>query len=135
MAYSAGLPFEQAIPKQLIDPKFEEEAFEFAFAEAESAVLASTMVEGETPLATEEPKLTDEQEADRLAETAGILFNRLQHERETDEKFRNSTFMALMRKLRDREVIVKDNNMVESHKTENDMGDLSAPGSEENLFM
>ena len=62
----------------------------------------------------EEPKLSEKEEADQLAQTAGELFDRLQYERETDDKFRNSSFMALMKKLRDREVVVSGNDMVES---------------------
>ena len=96
-----------------MDSKFEDEAFELAFAEAENATQPpATVVEHESM--EEEFKLTQMEEADRLAQTAGELFDRLQHERDTDEKFRNSTFMALMKKLRDREVVVSGNEMVES---------------------
>jgi hypothetical protein len=115
MAYTTALPFDQMSLQQTpsIDPQFEDEAFELAFAEAENAAQApATIVEPET--IEEEPKLTEKEEADRLAQTAGELFDRLQHERDTDEKFRNSTFMALMKKLRDREVVVAGNEMVES---------------------
>jgi hypothetical protein len=113
MASTTSFAFEQTSKAPLIDPKFEDEAFELAFAEAESAIHATATIAKTEPVA-EEPRLSDEEEADRLAETAGELFDRLQHERDTDEKFRNSTFMALMRKLRDREVVVAGNDMVES---------------------
>lgn len=62
----------------------------------------------------EQPKLSEQEEADRLAQTAGELFDRLRHERDTDDKFRNSTFLALMKRLRDREIVVAGNDMVES---------------------
>jgi hypothetical protein len=124
MAYTTG-PFEQ-IPQfeqtqlPLVDPKFEDEAFELAFAEAENAAQPpATVVEREVDVEKEEPKLTEKEEGDRLAQTAGELFDRLQHERETDEKFRNSSFMALMKKLRDREVVVAGNDMVESSTLQN----------------
>lgn len=111
MVYTAG-PLSEQIPQQQTqyDPKFEDEAFELAFAEAESAVYPTTITEPEP----EEAKLSEKEEADQLAQTAGELFDRLQHERETDDKFRNSSFMALMKKLRDREVVVSGNDMVES---------------------
>jgi hypothetical protein len=119
MAYTTSFPIEQTVSRQvpLMDPKFEDEAFELAFAEAESAAHApsSSIVQQESEsLTEEEPKLTEQEEADRLAHTAGELFDRLQYERDTDEKFRNSTFLALMKKLRDREVVVAGNDMVDS---------------------
>jgi hypothetical protein len=136
MAYTTG-PFEQ-LPQfeqtqiPLVDPKFEDEAFELAFAEAENAVQPpATVVEPEVEVDKEEPKLTEKEEGDRLAQTAGELFDRLQHERETDEKFRNSSFMALMKKLRDREVVVAGNDMVESSTLDNN--DNGTDGDEENV--
>ena len=115
MAYTTTLPFNQTSLQQApsIDPQFEDEAFELAFAEAENAVQPPATID-EPETIEEDSKLTEKEEADRLAQTAGELFDRLQHERETDEKFRNSTFMALMKKLRDREVVVAGNEMVES---------------------
>ena len=114
------------------DPKFEDEAFELAFAEAERVIqtaetagetvpgtasetseTAETAETGATTIDLKEG-LDSRGEGDKLAETAGELFDRLRFERENDEKFRNSHFMALMRKLRDREVVVEGNEMVES---------------------
>lgn len=116
MAETAGIAFheQQTIhqPNQVFtDSPFDDEAFEQAFTEAENSV--HPIEQPEIPQ-EEEPKLSEEEEADRLAETAGELFDRLQFERETDEKFRNSKFMALMKKLRDREVVVSGNEMVET---------------------
>jgi len=114
MADSTGLTFHEPIQQNtqtFKDAIFDDEAFEQAFAEAESATHAPEPIPQEV---AEEPKLSPEEEADRLAQTAGELFDRLQYERETDEKFRNSKFMALMQKLRDREVVVSGNEMVES---------------------
>ena len=115
MVYTAG-PLsvsDQITPQQTqYDPKLEDEAFELAFAEAESAVYPA-MVPVPVP-EQEEPKLSEKEEADQLAQTAGELFDRLQHERETDDKFRNSSFVALMKKLRDREVVVSGNDIVDS---------------------
>lgn len=139
MAYTTAPQFDQiphlqqTTPQTLIDPKFEDEAFELAFAEAENAVQPSAIVEEpEVELGKEESKLSEKEEGDRLAQTAGELFDRLQHERETDEKFRNSTFMALMKKLRDREVVVAGNDIVES-STLHDNKDNGTDGVEESL--
>ena len=116
MAYAAGPPLEHQLSQAThqYDPKFEDEAFELAFLEAENAVQPPPTVVEPEPETESENKLSEKEEADQLAQTAGDLFDRLQHERETDDKFRNSSFMALMKKLRDREVVVSGNDMVES---------------------
>lgn len=51
----------------------------------------------------------DAQDADELARTAGQLLNSVQHE--TSTKFQNSQFLDLMRKIRDREVEVQNNDL------------------------
>jgi hypothetical protein len=114
MAYVTGLPYEQTFRQPTTIPQFEDEAFELAFAEAENAVHVAEVEQEIEPEIEEQSKLSEKEEADRLAKTAGELFDRLQYERETNEKFRNSSFMALMKKLRDREVVVEGNKMVDS---------------------
>lgn len=52
-----------------------------------------------------------DREADELARTAGELLENLKHE--DSEKFQNSTFLALMRQLRDKEVRVEGDQMVD----------------------
>ena len=49
-------------------------------------------------------------EGDGLADVAGDLIDSLHAE--TSTKFRNSKFMALMHSLRDRDVVVENNEMV-----------------------
>lgn len=51
----------------------------------------------------------DRQDADELARTAGQLLNSVRHD--TSEKFQNSQFLELMRRIRDREVAVQDNDL------------------------
>ncbi|KAF9482155.1 TPR-like protein [Pholiota conissans] len=51
-------------------------------------------------------------EADELARTAGMLLENVKHEQ--NPKFQKSAFMGLMKQLRDGEVIVEGNDMVES---------------------
>lgn len=50
-------------------------------------------------------------DADELSRTAGQLLDSVSHE--TNEKFQQSSFLALMRRLRDREVRVEGDKMVE----------------------
>jgi hypothetical protein len=58
---------------------------------------------------TAEPNARD---ADELARTAGELLNSVSHD--TSEKFQNSQFLQLMRKIRDREVEVKNDDLHET---------------------
>lgn len=51
----------------------------------------------------------DQRDADELARTAGHLLNLVQHD--TSDKFQNSQFLDLMRKIRDREIAVQDNDL------------------------
>ena len=51
-------------------------------------------------------------EADELARTAGLLLENVKHEQ--NPKFQKSAFMGLMKQLRDGEIIVEGNKMVES---------------------
>jgi peroxin-5 len=52
------------------------------------------------------------QDADELARTAGLLIESVRDEQ--NPKFQNSQFMGLMKQLRDREVVVEGDKMVES---------------------
>lgn len=54
---------------------------------------------------------------DLLAKTAGELLQNVSGDLETNTKMRDSSFMTLMRKLRDREVIVEGDKMVEASAT------------------
>jgi peroxin-5 len=59
-----------------------------------------------------QPKPYTPQDADELARTAGLLIESVRDEE--SPKFQNSQFMGLMKQLRDREVIVEGDKMVES---------------------
>lgn len=52
------------------------------------------------------------EEADELARTAGLLLETMKNEQ--NPKFKNSQFLGLMKQLRDREVVVEGNEMVEN---------------------
>jgi hypothetical protein len=68
-------------------------------------------------IVSEEPALQQEKQEnqmtdpDALAHTAGQLLDSVSHE--TSEKFAQSSFLALMRRLRDREVVVEGENFIE----------------------
>ncbi|KAK5064412.1 hypothetical protein LTR84_000245 [Exophiala bonariae] len=52
----------------------------------------------------------DTRDADELARTAGQLLTSVQHD--TSDKFQNSNFLELMRRIRDREVEVQNNDLM-----------------------
>lgn len=57
------------------------------------------------PQTDPQDQLTQTRDADALAQTAGHLLDNLRHEQ--DQKFQQSNFLALMRRIRDREVQVE----------------------------
>lgn len=57
------------------------------------------------PQTNPQDQLTQTRDADVLAQTAGHLLDNLRHEQ--DQKFQQSNFLALMRRIRDREVQVE----------------------------
>jgi hypothetical protein len=59
----------------------------------------------------------DSRDADELARTAGQLLTSVQHD--TSDKFQNSQFLALMRKIRDGEVKVQGEEFEETYGTDN----------------
>jgi|SRR5690242_3817442 len=66
------------------------------------------LVEQEPKQQEQQPKMNDD---DEMAATAGRLLDRVADN--TSEKFQNSQFLELMRRLRDREVRVEGDKMVE----------------------
>ena len=61
---------------------------------------------------TQQVKSQTPHDADELARTAGLLIESVRDEQ--NPKFQNSQFMGLMKQLRDREVVVEGDKMVES---------------------
>lgn len=128
-------------PEARVNETFDEEAFEKAFDAAklelldqESSVLhPDTIIEpqpAETMQGSEDrihyrigsdrilddslqrkEERSNEQEADELAWTAGQLLDNVKHDQST--KFRESNFLSLMRQLRDKEVKVEGENIVD----------------------
>ena len=94
--------------------RFDESAFEKAFEEAaREAQLETETVFAKT--ARVQPESQDKEslvkDSDDLARTAGQLLDSVRLD--TSAKFQKSNFLALMRKLRDHEVVVEGDKMVE----------------------
>jgi hypothetical protein len=82
---------------------------------------------GSDAIPYQEPKTRtpdqDNRDADELARTAGQLLTSVQHD--TSDKFQNSQFLALMRKIRDGEVRVEGEEFKETYGNDNMVSSLS----------
>lgn len=120
---STTLPAQQLQPQAQATADIDDAAFEAAFAAA-AATLSSTSSPSSLPAPTEEKQQEQEtvkqeeeekeeeyNQTDDIAKTAGNLLDSLSSE--SSKKFRESEFMALMRRLRDGEVRVVGDRMVE----------------------
>jgi hypothetical protein len=115
-----GMGMGTTVQQQQEEFMFDDSAFEQAFASAEREVADFFAERPETTAPVPEPFVEEkekgkekekEREGDELARTAGQLLDSVQEN--TSAKFRNSNFLALMRRIRDREVVVEGNDMVE----------------------
>jgi len=68
-----------------------------------------------THRATSPTHIQNSDDPDLLSRTARELLDNIQHDLSRNDKMNNSSFMSLMRKLRDKEVKVDGNNMVDAH--------------------
>lgn len=98
--------------------RFDDAAFERAFEDARAQLEGSQCEElpaevvRETVVVVEEKEEKDKKrDSDELARTAAHLLDSLRGNQ--SQKFQDSTFLALMRRLRDREVKVEGDKMVE----------------------
>ncbi|KAF9432009.1 hypothetical protein BGZ76_011410 [Entomortierella beljakovae] len=94
------------------------EAFEKAFEEAKNVSQWESEFQAENPQswaeefsAQESNPQADQDNKEALAKTAGMLLDSVDTQR--NEKFKNSSFMNFMRKLRDQEVAIEGNKLVE----------------------
>lgn len=101
--------------QQNLSERFDDAAFERAFEDARVQLEGSQSREvvRETVVVAEEKKEVKDKEhdSDELARTAAHLLDSLRGNQ--SQKFQDSTFLALMRRLRDREVKVEGDKMVE----------------------
>ncbi|RMZ88921.1 hypothetical protein DV736_g3843, partial [Chaetothyriales sp. CBS 134916] len=105
----------QALEQTAVSPRFDSEmADDLNVQQQSQAKIGSDAI----PYTEVKDRTTDQDrrdaDADELARTAGQLVEMMKDESETNRKFRESEFLGLMRRLRDREVEVRDNEMVET---------------------
>lgn len=103
----------QATPApQLDNAKWAEAftAFEASTSSATAAATAEPMAVDATPV--EKADYSDPQERDELARTAGRLVESVEHD--SSSKFRQSNFLDLMRKIRDKQAGIQGDNIVET---------------------
>lgn len=101
---------QQSVTEQFDDAAFER-AFEDARAQLEESQDREHLVEAVRETVAVEEVKDKEHDSDELARTAAQLLDSLSGNQ--SRKFQDSTFLALMRRLRDREVKVEGDKMVE----------------------
>jgi peroxin-5 len=99
---------------------------------AQELNIASTTSVEETQQAFQQQQPQKAFDGDELARTAGQLLDTIAHEQ--NPKFQKSQFLGLMRQLRDGEVIVEGNKVVESDGTRTSSSDLKGKGRETMTF-
>lgn len=127
-----NMPFESYMSVQQLDHRqlqeqqhnqIDADVYERAFKEAEFNMIqdlrGSLDQQQEVPLEQQKQENIHDKnkEADDLARTARELLQSLSHER--SEKFAKSNFLGLMRKLRDGEVVVEGDKIVETVRPDN----------------
>lgn len=117
--------FQEAGPRiQEIDASVQTSNWESAFMQhlAASPAQASqtapaTQEDAKHPVYTARPVsptlMPNRDDGDLLSRTAGELLNNVSHDLQSNDKMRNSSFMRLMQKLRDKEVTVEGDQMVD----------------------
>lgn len=80
--------------------------------DAEEPLTADALQPKEVSTEQQRQEIPQKADDDALAETAGELLEKVKHNK--SEKFQNSQFLGLMRKLRDRETKVEGDKMVET---------------------
>lgn len=98
--------------QQNISERFDDAAFERAFEDARVQLEDNQRREAPAEVVEEKKEVKDKElDSDALARTAAQLLDSLSGNQ--SRKFQDSTFLALMRRLRDREVRVEGDKMVE----------------------
>ncbi|KDQ21279.1 hypothetical protein BOTBODRAFT_49936 [Botryobasidium botryosum FD-172 SS1] len=111
-----NLQWSQAQPQATVDASW---ASHFARVDSELAkpsvsapATASVLVSEQLNAEAQDARAADAPHASDLATTAGLLIDAVKSDKE-NPKFANSEFMRLMHQLRDREVVVQGNDMVD----------------------
>ncbi|KAG0314674.1 Peroxisomal membrane signal receptor PTS1 [Dissophora globulifera] len=110
--------FEPQYQNELSLPPEQIEAFERAFEDAKNVSQWESEFKSENApqswadeFTTQESSMTDQDDKDALAKTAGMLLESV--DTRGNDKFKNSSFMSFMRRLRDQEVAIEGNKLVE----------------------
>ena len=104
-----------------MNPDFENDANVETTLDVQSQVEADAEAKAEAGTGAEAEAVAEaEAEADALAETAAKVLDSVADN--TSQKFRQSAFLGLMRKLRDGEVFVKGDDIVDAVNGRNDGG-------------
>ncbi|KAI9020071.1 hypothetical protein CLU79DRAFT_756987 [Phycomyces nitens] len=114
--HSEFAAFQQSHPNEIAITDHERQAFETAFEEAKQGNVNweqefAAQDSWATEFAEQDP-ITQAEDKEALARTAAMLLDSVRTEE--NPKFKNSNFMNLMRKLKDREVAIEGNKMVET---------------------
>lgn len=102
--------FEQAradmeLQKADASPELEQQSHEVDEINAAEAIAEKIRIGSDTiPQTEQQDSQAQHHDADALAQTAGQLLDKLRHDQ--SDKFKQSNFLALMRRIRDREVQV-----------------------------
>ena len=123
--YSADVQMHDELPMGPGMQNFDVDAF-LASGTADDGDFETPNNLASTSTAQQEDRLRDEQEANELSYTAGQLLDNLKDEQ--SQKFKESSFLALMRQLRDKEVRVEGDKMVDVSKSKSPFSIL-APAS------
>lgn len=87
-------------------PELEQQSYETDEFDAAETVTEEIRIGSDTiPHTEQDDPQTQNHDADALAQTAGQLLDKLRHDQ--SDKFQQSTFLTLMRRIRDREVQVE----------------------------
>ena len=95
-------------------------------AQESSLVSSSPQILPMEELAKKESLQQSAHDGDELARTAGLLLEGIQHER--NPKFQNSQFLGLMKQLRDGQIIVEGNQMIETDGRASSKVDVKGKG-------
>ncbi|KAK9385588.1 hypothetical protein V1515DRAFT_607914 [Lipomyces mesembrius] len=109
-AYAQGVPIHQQVDSSTRSSTAERSRQDAAFTEEFDRILEAISLQDDAEQAKE--GMDQQDDDDGLAAIASGLLESLQSNQ--TQKFKDSTFLALMRRLRDKEVVVQGNKMVEA---------------------
>ncbi|KAJ7045743.1 hypothetical protein C8F04DRAFT_1066000 [Mycena alexandri] len=110
--YMSPMMMQQPQQQQRLPNQHDQIMWDREFSSQEILLAAHPMAQAQA--AQETPQIHDAQEGDELARTAGLLLETVRDAQAQNPKFQKSEFLGLMRSLRDRDVVVEGNEMVQN---------------------